>query len=259
MSDTDYYERAYIFDSPISDAVWRDLPPGEDRREVRQAVRRYNRNCDMPLQKFLSRIYLPCGQWYSSESFTRQAPGEAYEYSNAGAGLASLALEGALRLDDGMPDLTYVEFVQQYILDPLDMMDSGWDMAQYDPDDQAVLYFMGTTALPTYTLITEADGGFVTNMDDFVKYWGAAMRGFMLQEDNILQASSWETIATEGLFWDNQIIQPGTSYGHDGGDPGLTTIAFFDTVWEQGYIVFSNSMDDEILSQALQYMVDFTN
>lgn len=258
MSDTDYYSRAYIFDGRITRAVWRDLPPGEGRQEIRQTIRQYNRNRDISLEKFLQRIYVPCGQWYSSASFTQQAPGDGYEYSNAGAGLASLVLEGAIRQDPNSPDMTYRDFVQTYILDPLEMKDSGWDMADYAPDERAVLYPFGNTAIPNFTLITEADGGFVTNIDDFVKYWGAAMRGLLLQQDNILKATTWETLLTEGIFWVPQFVTP-TSYGHDGGDPGITTIALFDTVWKQGYIIFANSMDDEVMSQALELMVAFTN
>jgi len=261
LRDTKHYEKSYVFDTripqlhknfpvfPLKKGLWRFM--------VKRIVKGYNKNEEMPLTEFLRNIYLPGGEWYSKKSFCKDPPGDVYSYSNNGAAIASLIIEQA----SGMK---YPDFVNTFILKPLGMTHSGWDLKDFDTKEKSKFYpfYM---EIPEYKLITIADGGFITNVIDFSKYLAAIIKGYN-GEDNIITSESYNKMLKEntthdqGIFWCVKELNNENYIGHTGGDPGVNTIAVFDKQNNLGYICFSNTNTTtaEELDKALQNMIYYS-
>ncbi len=78
-------------------------------------------------------------------------PGDTFEYSNIGAGLAGYTLE----LATGQ---TLAEFAAENIFIPLGMINTSWRYGDLDPTNVATLYQSGEdgelAALPNFELAT---------------------------------------------------------------------------------------------------------
>lgn len=237
LRDTKHYEKSYIFESKIP-KVYKEFPIGVRRIVIKKMVKGYNKNVEMPLEEFLGKLYLPKGDWYGKKNFGKEPPGMKTSYSNNGAAIASLIIENA-------SGISYTDFIQKYILDPLDMNNSGWDVKDFDPNNRSGLYPF-YLEIPYYKLITLADGGFITSVHDFSKYLSACIRGYK-GEGNIILSKSYDlmlnqdTIRQQGVFWSVGEFGNGNYIGHSGGDPGVQTIALFDRKNGIGYICFSNT------------------
>ena len=241
IKDSKHYEKSYIFQEKIP-PIYKKLPIGVRRLALKKIIKLYNRNERIPQEDFLKNIYTKEGKWYRPKHFLSKAPGEQYEYSNNGAALASLIIEKA----SGKP---YEQFVEEHILEPLEMNNSGWSWDNFDDAIKSKQYFAGYE-LPEYELITKADGGFITNIEDFSKYFKTIMEGFH-SENNFLKTSSYDELLSKktppknnsGIFWeiyDKQI-------GHSGGDPGVATFAFFDRDKARANIIFMNTTETKDL------------
>ncbi len=237
LRDTRHYEKSYVFKTKIP-KIHKSFPFGLKRLVVKRMVKGYNKNADMPLTEFLENIYLPKGKWYSQKSFGKSPPGEEYAYSNNGAAIASLIIQQVSGME-------FTEFVKKYILNPLEMKNSGWDLDEFDKNVKSQLYPFHLE-IPEYKLITIADGGFITCIHDFSKYLSAVIRGYN-GEDNLITANSYNQMLQQniyndnGVFWHVKELDNENFIGHTGGDPGISTIAFFDKRNNLGFICFSNT------------------
>lgn len=253
LNDSKHYEKSYVFEEEIP-PIYEDESNRELRKYYKKLISLYNQNKYIPLTEFLNRIYLPEGEWYSQKNFLKTKPGVAFEYSNNGAALASIIIEQV----SGMP---YVDFIKKYILDPLDMKDSGWDLSDYPASQKSKLYPLGKE-VPNYKLITLADGGFVTNVQDFSIYLQALINGY-LGEDNIISSSSYSKMMKEkinhhqGVFWETRLADNPNLIGHSGGDPGVNTIAFIDKRNNIGYIYFSNTSDTDSMNNFIIKLMEY--
>lgn len=237
IRDTKHYEKSYVF-TPRIPKLHKEFPFGMQRWIARRIIKGYNNNSEMPLPEFLANIYVPDGKWYSKKSYGEEPPGEVISYSNNGAAIASLVIKHASGME-------YIDFVNTYILSPLGMEHSGWHQQDFDANVKSKLYPY-YLRIPEYELITIADGGFITSVEDFSKYLSAVIRGYN-GEDNILTAESYRKMLREnilrdhGVFWNVQEYENENYIGHTGGDPGVITFAFFDITTNLGYICFTNT------------------
>jgi len=256
LRDTKHYEKSYIFATPIP-KLQKNFPFGLTRLAVKKIVNGYNRNEEMPLEEFIRNFYIRKGKWYRRKNFGKEPPEREYAYCNNGAAIASMVIEKA-------SGKKYTDFVKTYILSPLGMEKSGWDLSDYDSTRKSKLYpfFM---EIPEYKLITLADGGFITNVTDFSKYLSAVARGYN-GEDNIISSESYSKMLREdisfgqGVFWNVKELDDENYIGHTGGDPGIQTIAIFDKRTNIGYICFTNTntpTGDE-LEKALELMLKYS-
>ena len=205
------------------------------------------------LEKLLSRD----GEWYEQEGFLNQPPGKRFEYSNVGATLAALVLEEAT-------GTSYDEFTNQHILQPLGIRSSGWSYQSVDNERHSTLYSTPSSALPKYSLITYPDGGFRTSAHDLAKYLtelinGQSGRGKLLTQASYdelfkpqLDSTHFEERDAEFSYNDeyNSGIFMGISgtgnIGHTGGDPGVSSLMFFDPKTKIGrYLVVNTSINSE--------------
>ncbi len=244
IKDTeDYLYRAWILYDTVNLAHNLKIDIGECKFSPPEA--------EIPMDAFMMNILTAKGKWYKEENFSSKKPGEIFSYSNMGATLAALVLEKAT-------GKSYAGFTKQYILTPLEMNASGWNIDSVDISKHTRLYINKTTAYPLYKGITYPDGSMITSTADFSKYMAELMNGYF-GKGTLLSRESYQeyfkgqltaaqfTERTEGEFSDeyNMGITMGMSstgnFGHTGGDPGLFSMMFFNPVTKTGRYMIVNT------------------
>ncbi|RIV30417.1 class A beta-lactamase-related serine hydrolase [Flagellimonas lutimaris] len=236
--DTEHYNKIYIFNDSIP-PFYENLPQ-KSKLGVKQEVDLFNNNQMMPVANFIKNQYCTDGKWYTSNSFSNTVPGSTYDYSNMGANIAAFIIAE-------VSDMEYTKFLQKYILNPIQMDNSGWASKDHPLENASKLYWYGNP-IPQYEFITYGDGGFMTNIEDFSKYLIEVMKGYN-GESNILKASSYKEMLSQpvskefkkNVFWtiDDEKI------GHSGNDPGIISHAYFLREGSHGIIVFVNTSEVE--------------
>ncbi|MHA7832682.1 MAG: serine hydrolase domain-containing protein [Flagellimonas sp.] len=236
--DTEHYNKIYIFNDSIP-PFYENLPQ-ESKQGVKQEVDIFNNNQMMPASQFIKNQYCTDGKWYSPNSFSNTVLGSTYDYSNMGANIAAFIIAE-------VSDMEYTKFLQKYILNPLQMDNSGWASKDHPLENASKLYWYGNP-IPQYEFITYGDGGFLTNIEDFSQYLMAVMKGYN-GGSNILKASSYKEMLSQpvskefkkNVFWtiDDEKI------GHSGNDPGIISHAYFLREGSHGIIVFVNTSEVE--------------
>lgn len=203
------------------------------------------------MQAFLQATYSKKGKWYKKRNFLKKRPGDSFEYSNLGAGLAAYILEHAT-------ETPFYKFTTEHILNPLGMDDSGWRFEDIDISKHSKLYSDTEMELPFYSLVNYADGGLISSASDMGKYLVELINGRNGSGKILLPASFKELFTpqltaahfmerSENDFNDeyNSGIFMGfsaTGYiGHTGSDPGVATYMFFDPETQIGKILMVNT------------------
>ena len=192
------------------------------------------------------------GKYYKKKGFLQELPGTKFDYSNIAATLAALVLEQAT----GVP---FDEFTAKYILNPLKMDASGWSYDQIDLSMHSKLYSDKESELPFYELITYPDGGMRTTAKDMGKYLSELIKaksgkGTLLNPDSYkeyfkeqLNESHFEK--RDSVFPYNDEYNMGIfmghsgngAIGHTGGDPGVSSLMFFDPTTGIGRFLMINT------------------
>lgn len=232
------------------------LMPGQDTSSLlkqfgdNQVFNPYDSIVD--LKEFFTRTLIPGGRWNNAKTFINKKPGQQYEYSNTGATLAAYIVE----LATGEP---FDRFTKKHILDPLQMTASGWNYKQVNMASYSRLYADTATMLPYYLMITYPDGNFITSANDLAKYLSELIKGYK-GKGTILSAKSYAELYRPQLeakhFTDRPSQNPyDESYnvgvflgfgftghiGHTGGDPGVSSMMFFDPKTGIGRIMIINT------------------
>lgn len=212
------------------------------------------------LSGFLA-AYLDAGGIYydATENFSSAAPGETFEYSNIGAGLAGYTLE----LATGQ---TLAEFAAERIFIPLDMANTSWRYDDLDAADVATPHTVDddeVIPLPNYELATWPDGGLRSSASDMARFLSTIMNDGRFGQSGvrILEETSVEqmlTPATEeyGVFWEVDVSlessgQEHMLFGHSGSDPGAFSYIYFDPMRGIGIVVIATGDDDKVDEQAI--------
>ena len=247
IQDTDVYnEKSYVLKEEVPDSLTAMVdevlnPPA----------------AKLSLSEFLPEILASDGMYYSEDVFLKTKPGSKFEYSNVGATLAAYVLETA----SGVP---FDQFTYNYIFQPLKMNSAGWSFDSVDMQNHSVLYADPETEIPYYELITYPDGGLRASTHDIGLYLTELIRaqkgeGSLLNVESyqeyfkpVLNDSHFEERDAEFPYNDeyNMGVFMGHSgtgnIGHTGGDPGITSIMFFNPETSVGmYLVFNTSINDE--------------
>lgn len=160
---------------------------------------------------------------YKKKNFSKHRPGEHYEYSNIAAALGAYIVEQATGED-------FKSFTQEYILDPLEMNNTAWSFTDIDFDNHTKLYTKSQKRIAFYSLVTYPDGGLISSTDDMTKYASELIKGYH-GEGIILTPKSYKAAFTSalddncGVFFD---ITDKNLIGHNGSDPGVTTLMYYD-------------------------------
>ena len=206
----------------------------------------------IPLSEFLKNYLSKEGKWYNKNAFSKNKPGQLFEYTNVGASLAAYIIEIASKQ-------SYSDFTTQYILKPLEMKNSGWNYSDVNFDNVSTLYSDTKSIIPYYSLITYPDGGFITSIADLGKYLSELIKGYsgngtLLSQKSYkvlfkkqLKAENFEERNTTNPYNDeyNTGIFIGFSamdnIGHTGGDPGVSSLMFFNAKDKIGRILLVNT------------------
>lgn len=210
----------------------------------------------MLLSNFQQDILSKSGKWYQKKTFLKSSPGSKFEYSNIGAGLAALVIESA-------SGISFREFTNEHIFKPLKMSDSGWGYNEIDFSKHSKLYANPDTELAFYHLVNYPDGGLITSTHDLGLYLTELMKGYT-GSGTILSKNSYSSLFAPNLTDDihpkrnkeneyNDEFDMGIfmglsakgQIGHTGGDPGVATFMFFNSVTNIGKILFVNTELDK--------------
>jgi len=210
------------------------------------------------MEIFLKNLLVEKGKWNTKETYTKNKPGDIYEYSNIGTTLAAFVLEKAT-------GETFDKFTTEYILRPLKMNASGWHFEDINFANYSKLYENPKTVLPFYGMVSYPDGNFITSMNDLSLYLSELIKGYN-GNGTILSKESFKEYFKPQLGANNFIdrndknpfsesynvgIFIGFGYtgyiGHTGGDPGVGSMMFFDPKNNIGRILIINtSFSDKI-------------
>ena len=204
------------------------------------------------LPQFLENYLSEKGKWYEKDAFTENKPGQLFEYTNIGASLAAYIVEI-------VANQSFADFTTENILKPLKMTNSGWSYDGIDFDKVSTLYSSPKVVVPYYSLITYPDGGFLTSVNDLGKYLNEIMKGY-LGNGTLLSKASYKELFKRQLkgksFTDRIPNHPykddynigifigfsGTgNIGHTGGDPGASSLMFFNPKDKIGRILIVNT------------------
>lgn len=238
-----YMDRSYI----LKDKVDSTLSKNEN---IPQS---FNPNdSKIPLSEFLKNYLSTEGKWYNKNAFSTNKPGQLFEYTNVGATLAAYIIEIA-------SNQSYSDFTTEFILKPLEMKNSGWNYNDVTFDKVSTLYSDTKTEVPYYSLITYPDGGFLTTINDLSKYLNELIKGYsgsgrllsknsynelfkpQLKEENFTERNTNNPYNDEynlGIFMG---ISAMNNIGHTGGDPGVSSIMFFNPNGKIGRILLINT------------------
>ncbi len=248
IRDTDVYDqKSYVLKESTPDSflgvVEETLNPPESK---------------IPFIEFLPEILVENGKYYSEEVYLKHRPGSRFEYSNIGATVAALVLEMAT-------EVPFDQYTDEHILKPLGMNGSGWKYEDIDMTRHAVLYTGNGDPIPFYELITYPDGGMRSSAHDMSLYITELIRAYR-GGGSLLSQESYEEYFSPVLddshfdeerdneFPYNDEYNMGVfmghtgigTIGHTGGDPGISSLMFFDPETGLGhYMMINTSLVDE--------------
>jgi len=172
-------------------------------------------------------------------------PGESYDYCNVATALAGYVVEtvGTQPFDD---------HCDAEIFAPLSMDDTGWHLADFDPDDVAMPYRntpSGFVAYGHFGYPDYPDGQLRTSAADLGRFLAAISSGGELDGGRILEAGTVEELltaqvpevdATQYVYWYATTVVGRSVIGHNGGDNGVATEMYFDPETGVGVVVLAN-------------------
>jgi CubicO group peptidase (beta-lactamase class C family) len=187
------------------------------------------------LGEFVNGSLNPAGSYYQSNSWKSFNPGTNWQYSNLGMLLLSYIVEE-------LTNKSYIEYLQENILDPLDMISTGFNYTDF-MGRNAIPYEEGYTLIegPIYNQYGIGDGGLRSNVPDLANFLIAHMNQGTYNNSQILQPQTVDLMQTsqlslsghdlggylfsgQALGWFNYLDD---ITGHGGAIPGyLTNIAF---------------------------------
>ncbi|MBI4940515.1 MAG: beta-lactamase family protein [Actinobacteria bacterium] len=219
------------------------------------------------LGTFLRDYLVPGGRLYSEQSFAGTAPGTHYEYSNVGFGLVGLLVEAV----SGRP---FPEYCRTAVFEPLGMTRSAWRHADVDLSTMAVPYGyddlrrrparIGFYGYPTYP-----DGALKTSVAEYTRFLsvfvndGRTPEGAVFLEPGtvaeMLRLTSPPGVTDDGdsaigLAWHVS----GSTYTHDGLDPGVISFVAFDPSNRRAAVLFATGADydDPVTGTVRQVLAD---
>lgn len=206
---------------------------------------------NISLLDFIQNSLTKNGKWYSKNTFANARPGEKREYSNIAAALCALVIESATKQD-------YRSFTKENILKPLKMNSSGWSSKDIDVNQRSRLFANKEKMIAEYSLITYADGGFLTSSNDLGLFLSELIKGYegngiLLNKESYNKLFEKQQFSTNGKneyygvfieFRDAFLNIKNDMVGHNGSDPGVFTAMYFNTKTKIGTIVLVNTDTD---------------
>ena len=201
----------------------------------------------IPLGTFLQGYLVPGGEDYRRTNFYDTKPGSRYRYSNVGGALAAFLVEAA-------SGAGFDAWCETNIFEPLGMDRAGWHLADVPVADVAMPYRWSAertryVAYGQYGYPDYPDGALRTTAPQLARHLGMMMnRGAwngtrVLERDTVremLRSQIPDAENGQGLLWYRTRSLGRTLIGHNGGDHGVATVAFYDRDDDVGVVVLAN-------------------
>ncbi|AIM38410.1 beta-lactamase [Sphingobacterium sp. ML3W] len=246
----------------------------KDKHDENEGVYNYfnKPETNIELREFIQNSLTEDGKWYQKSTFLNSRPGEKREYSNIAAALCALVIESAIGQD-------YHTFTQDYILKPLKMSNSGWTSIDIDPTKRSRLFAYKGKMIAEYSLITYADGGFITSSNDLGLFLSELIKGYE-GKGKLLSKESYKKLFEKQQFVNNGKTEnygvfiefrdaffkiENEMIGHNGSDPGVFTAMYFNPTNKIGKIVLVNTDTDFTdnvwpeIEEIWKYLSDYEN
>lgn len=197
------------------------------------------------LMSFEQNYLTTSGKNYTINNFSKNKPGSVSDYSNVGAALIACLVEQVTKI-------SFNEYCKINIFEPLGMKSTTWFFSETPQNEVAIPYADNNIfdpSKPFFTYPTYPDGHLITTIDDLSKFMRAYImngkhNGFQMLNsqtvDTILHKNKSMVAGNQGLIFYEQEIKPFKVWGHNGGDPGVSTEMYFDREKRVGYIMFNN-------------------
>lgn len=198
-----------------------------------------------PLGDFFKDYLVKDGQYYTAQSFSKEKPGVSYSYSNVGAALLAYIVEKVSEQD-------YNTYCKKNIFTPLGMTRTTWFFSETPQSEVAIPYADASNHNPSnpfFTYPTYPDGHLITTVEDLSKFLRAYIMDGTFKGHQLLKPATVELIlqqhfltgeGKQGLIFYEKKFGKYTVWGHNGGDPGVSTDLYFDKDLKIGYIQFNN-------------------
>jgi len=226
------------------------------------------------LEEWIRSLLDPDGtRFHPRQNFIPRAPGERYSYSNVGYGVLGLIVEF-------VSGQAFDAYCKTNIFEPLSMDATGWYLRDVDVSNHAVPYafdengnaadeklIVGASArgyqpLCLYSFPNYSDGLVRTSASDFAKFARAYLNGggTILRPETTkamwVDQNGSATQNLQGLCWSGRRLDSGgVRWGHDGGDPGVTTIFALEPQRGVGAAVFTNGPGHTVLNHVLESLL----
>jgi CubicO group peptidase (beta-lactamase class C family) len=199
------------------------------------------------LGEYLEGYLVEGGDWYSAaDNFYDVRPGREWNYGNIATALAGYTVEvgTATPFDD---------YCEAHIFDVLGMDDTGWHLADFDPD---------TVAMPTeyidgvfvstghYGYADYPDGQLRSSAADMGRFLAAMSNEGALDDATVLQPETMDDLFTshepgggpdQYVFWYRSDADGRSVIGHGGNDIGVTTSIAFEPDTGIGVVLLTNA------------------
>jgi len=209
--------------------------------------------------------YLSPGSYYSTSNYYQEVPGTNYHYCNIGPGLTGYVVEV-------ITQTSFKDYARDSLMAPLDMLNSGWFLADIDTNNLATGYdfvngnyqpnpFYGHMAYPGVTLRSSAL--------ELANYVTMLLNHGMFNGIEVMQEASVEMMTTvQNPAWGGSFGKPGLGlyyrtdlgnrevWGHNGGSTtGYAAQIYFCPEENTGIVVTTNSNQyvDPVVIKLLDY------
>lgn len=223
------------------------------------------------LDDYLLEIFAEDGDLYNLDNYLDALPGDVWAYSNDATSLLGFIIEY-------VSGESFDNYVTNYILTPLQMSHSTFDMAAVDFQNTATLYYDNNSPFPLYGNHGYVEGGLYSNSDDMSNYLLDMMKGARGESSTLFASNYYDLLfapqladgivpngfaENHGLFWymkDGNLMHGGNSLGvstyiqlKQDGSSGFYIISNMDgtfnennSKWETTKTLISNGINEFI-------------
>jgi len=213
----------------------------------------------IPLGPSLKQYLVAGEKWYKArKNFQRWAPGKRNEYSNIGIALAAYVAEVAAKQP-------FEQLCEKGIFTPLKMTRSSYRLKSLKKSEIAIPHeWKGGKQDPLghHGYLDYPSGTLRTSAPQLARFLLCIINEGELDENRILSQKMVREMLrvqypeiedTQALAWFRESEEGETFIGHDGSDPGVLTMMYFNLEKKTGFILLMNGepkgrdIDDEIM------------
>jgi len=229
---------------------------------------------DSPIsfKDFYGYMFTKSGKWYSKNSFWNKKPQTHFDYCNICATMAAYVVE-IIAQKNGL-GTSYADFVRKEVLAPLGITNAGYLVADFGGEDKIQppkgaipsAYKEGRKSSGGYDSYCfygfpdYADGSFKGSALDYAKVFGAFINDGTYQGVQLLKPATVAYMKEKykspcsplpcggampqgnAFFYydEKDLVQGRSMIGHNGGEMGIATEAFYNVKTNVGFVVLSN-------------------